>query len=194
MAITRNDYKTEVRVYLQACGGWDWYLNRRAVLVLPDGSNRKAAYDQAFDEAVEKFSGNGNDGPEVTANLSDKEPNVLPLPEKPTRRRKKVTSKDFAGKPTASVREIVEWVFENYALRDILPESAPSAGAWALLQTCWNNDVFWLDFLRNIWPKLIPTKKELDIIEKRKDDGRETLSLISAVETELERLEEESEE
>ena len=44
-----------------------------------------------------------------------------------------VTSEMFEGQ-TASLQSDFEWVYENQAVEDVLPENAPSSGAWGLLQ------------------------------------------------------------
>jgi len=92
-------------------------------------------------------------------------------------------SKAWAGKPrTDDARVIVQWVFENMRVQDVKPEDAPCGGAWALLMECRGDAGIRQDFYKSIWPKLLPTKQQIQTESLSADDGHEiTLDLIDRV-------------
>lgn len=92
-------------------------------------------------------------------------------------------SKEFwADKPPASAYEEVQWVAQNWMLDDVQAADAPSAGCWGLREMMRDNAVFRADFYKSIWSKTLPSKQQLEIAERWRDDGTETEELIGRVE------------
>ena len=87
----------------------------------------------------------------------------------------------FEGKPAASARQIVQWVFDHIDVTDIQPEDAPSPGAWSFLQRVRQYPELLKEFYRSIWAKMLPTRSEIEAREKFEDDGREQLHLIDQI-------------
>lgn len=83
----------------------------------------------------------------------------------------------FAGKGAVSERKIIQWVFENLDV-DVEPASAPSAGAWSLLNSIRKDEQLRLEFYKGIWAKLLPTKQQLEAAERFTDDGRDVFEII----------------
>ena len=77
----------------------------------------------------------------------------------------------------ASENEKLRWIFENMQVDGLVPESAPSAGAWALLQELRKDGDQRRDFYKTLWPKLL-TKEESDGGSRLQDDGKEVIDLI----------------
>jgi len=98
------------------------------------------------------------------------------------KRRKQLIDKHiWDGKPKASERVIVQFVFDHMDV-DVKPEDAPSAGAWGLLMAVRNDPTLKMDFYKTIWPRLLPSRSQIETGDKFTDDGRETLEIIGKVE------------
>lgn len=88
-----------------------------------------------------------------------------------------VKAKMFKGK-TCDERTAVQWVVENLMIVDVKPEQAPSATAWTMLMECRTDKDFRRAMLQSIWPKLLPSKSQLETTAKFEDTGAEALDLI----------------
>lgn len=97
----------------------------------------------------------------------------------------KALSKQLVGKQ-AKLPEILSWIYNNAAsdLNDLDPDEIPSAGALYHLKHVQTDSRAYGEFLQ-IWAKLIPTKQQIDMEERFRDDGRKTLSTIDIVMAEL---------
>ncbi len=87
----------------------------------------------------------------------------------------------FQNKPTASARQIVQWVFDSIDIEDCKPEDAPSAGAWSFLQRVRTYPDLLKEFYRSIWSRMLPNKSEIEALEKFEDDGRDQIHLIDQI-------------
>ena len=81
----------------------------------------------------------------------------------------------FAGKPEADVRSILLWVFESVDVADVTPAMAPSAGAWSLLSCVRKWPEFRQEFYRHMFPRLLPSRSQLETEARFKDSGHETI-------------------
>ncbi len=72
----------------------------------------------------------------------------------------------------------LKWVFQALGSKDLKPEDAPSAGAWALLTNLNDDEMMLKDFYRTVFPKLLPSKSQLDKGDDRADDGRKLFGII----------------
>jgi len=64
----------------------------------------------------------------------------------------------FKNQKPVDARKVVEWVFENIEVQDAKPESAPSPGAWGLLQWVRSSPDSKHEFYSDIWPKPLAYK------------------------------------
>lgn len=82
---------------------------------------------------------------------------------------------DFEDRQSCTSARAVDWVFDNFALSDLVATDAPSPGAWGLL--CWVRlSVGNLtEFMRTIWPKRLPSRTQVEDGVGGNDDGREEL-------------------
>ena len=95
-----------------------------------------------------------------------------------------ITLAMFEGK-ACDERECVKFVFEYMDVSDVTPSMAPSAGAWGLLLTCRRSQIFKTEFYKSIWPKLLPTKSQLDLQNQFADDGRDASELIAKMQRQI---------
>lgn len=82
---------------------------------------------------------------------------------------------------TCSEREAVMWVYDHMGDKNLTTKDAPSPGAWAYLVECQGNQKVKETFYAAVWPKLLPTNKQLEAENARYDDGRELKDLIERV-------------
>lgn len=88
---------------------------------------------------------------------------------------------DFEEKDHVSFLEQVEWVFDHIEISDVKPKDAPSAGAWGWLQLVRNNPAVKQGFYNQIVAKLIPSKAQMEMENRFRDDGRKIIALIERV-------------
>jgi hypothetical protein len=83
------------------------------------------------------------------------------------------------GKGLTAIQDVV-WVYNNMGIRfdTIDPKSAPSPGAYAYLRFVQGNPALMSDFYTKIWPKLIPSRTQLENTDKYNDDNREHFELL----------------
>jgi hypothetical protein len=72
-----------------------------------------------------------------------------------------VTAADFNGKQ-ATPQENVQWVADNMEISDPSVKECPSAAAWNFLAQCRNSITAKSEFWRMTYPKLLPTKSQLE--------------------------------
>lgn len=98
----------------------------------------------------------------------------LPPPERVDREKFLV---DFAGSLHDPIGDL-KWVFQALGAKGLTPADAPSAGAWALLTTLQTDEVLLKGFYTTVFPKLLPSKAQIDKGEDRVDDGRKLFGII----------------
>lgn len=84
--------------------------------------------------------------------------------------------------------DMVQWVFEYAGINPaaIAPEEVPSAGALKYLQLIQENPAAYADFMKSLYAKTIPDKKQMEHEAKQRDDGRTQLRLLDAFDEEFE--------
>lgn len=88
---------------------------------------------------------------------------------------------EWEGKgKSAKMTEVIRWVFDNVARKDVNLGSAPSAGAVGLLKWA-RSDRNRGNFYTYFVTKLIPSQKELDHAAKMKDDGSNVFPLLETL-------------
>lgn len=79
---------------------------------------------------------------------------------------------EFDGRRASEV-EVVRWVASNMQVEDPCSSDCPSAAAWGLLAQCRESVVARSDFWKTTYPKLLPTKSQMEQEQKRgPDEGR----------------------
>jgi hypothetical protein len=170
------------------------YIARREALK-KQGMSPKEAHVKAAEEfppmanGSEKESTNGH-GEQQGDNQTENQRKPMPLPilfsssvasgiaPGPVR----PTVEMFRDKKPISIIECIRWVAENLAIEDVTPEMAPSAGAWAMLETARFTMDSRNDFYKNLFSKLIPAKTQLDDAERFSDDGRKQFNILGRIE------------
>jgi len=159
--------KKQFRERLESEGHWDEFVRYREKLKAGGLSAKDAWAKARQDFRPGMVSGaTGEDADYITADRGGIDSIVLDV---------------FEGKPTASARQIVQWVFDHIDVEDIQPEDAPSPGAWSFLQRVRQHPELLKEFYRSIWAKMLPTRSEIEAREKFEDDGREQLHLIDQI-------------
>jgi hypothetical protein len=85
--------------------------------------------------------------------------------------------------------DMIQWVFEHMGLPPnvIDPADVPSPGTLHYLKLCKDNpSSVGADFMKNLFPKTIPDKKQLEHDAKQRDDGRQVLNKLDAFDAEFE--------
>lgn len=70
------------------------------------------------------------------------------------------------------------WVYYNLGVKDVHPEDAPNPGAWALLQHVQHDSGRVGDFYKGLFAKIVPSRSQIENMERFKDDGREQFELL----------------
>lgn len=83
--------------------------------------------------------------------------------------------------------EVVQWIFEYAGIPPelISSDEVPSAGALRYLQLCQEQTAVYAEFIRSLYAKTIPDKKQMEHEAKQRDDGRPQLRMLDAFDEEL---------
>jgi len=81
------------------------------------------------------------------------------------------------------VRDLT-WIYNNIAVKDVKPSSAPSPGAFAHLKFIQDSDTNRVDFFTKVYPRIIPSKTQIENMTKNHDDGRSTSDLLDRLQAE----------
>jgi hypothetical protein len=76
------------------------------------------------------------------------------------------------------------WVYNNLQIQNPDPKTAPSMGAYAHLKHLQENPDSKKDFLKSVYPRLIPPKSQLDSGNKFNDDNRTIFDLLDRLQAE----------
>lgn len=96
-----------------------------------------------------------------------------------------ITRETFEGK-SAPPAEAVKWAVNNLRTKGVTAKHAPSSAAWTFL--CWarenpSNEKY---LLGSIWPRILPSRAQMDEQSMHKDDGAAVLDLIGRIQTGME--------
>jgi len=184
----KEDFKTR----MHAEGRWDRFKDAREDLVR-DGMDRSLAWKVAgkLFPPLEPGDPDWKGGPRNTPVAVRPEPKKPPPPKdepaaKPDKKVTLTAAEEFVSTNSRDARRTIMWVFDHWKLEDVTERDAPSSGAWFLVEQMRHSQAFVNEFYRSIWPKLLPTRTQLDeLAAKNKDDGRATCDLIDNVEAML---------
>jgi hypothetical protein len=76
----------------------------------------------------------------------------------------------WAQHPGATPASEIRWIFDNLCVR-VGPQDAPSAGAWGYLLAIRADESLKSDFLKSVYPKLLPSKAASEEAERKRDDS-----------------------
>jgi len=163
----RNDDRVP---QVDTAGAIEYYADGGEVSNLPEGPNTEASVDLGGIQ--------GQPQPEFRVKVrsgrgKEQQPKLLTMADVKAMRA-------VAIKRKVTEREIVLWAFEHMDVVDVQPLDAPTAGAWALLNTMRLDVGLRVEFYR-MWSRLLPTKAALEAENKFEDDGRQALAVIDRV-------------
>jgi len=90
-----------------------------------------------------------------------------------------------AGKAEIDPIRDITWIYNNLAVKDVEPSDAPSPGAYAQLKFIQSDDSNLVDFFTKVYPRLIPSKSQVENLTKFNDDGREHFELLDKLSGEV---------
>jgi hypothetical protein len=87
---------------------------------------------------------------------------------------------EFAATQDAEMDPIKDltWIYNNIAVMDVKPSDAPSPGAYAHLKFIQENDNNRVDFFTKVYPRIIPSKSQVENMRKNYDDDRDLTDLL----------------
>jgi len=88
-----------------------------------------------------------------------------------------VSSSDFGGRKASEV-EVIRWVASNMEVVDPAPVNCPSAAAWGLLAQCRSSMIARSEFWKQTYPKLLPSKAQLDKEDEAVTDESKAVEVI----------------
>ena len=77
--------------------------------------------------------------------------------------------------------EDLRWVFHALGADGLKKEDAPSPGAWNLLGQLRRDEMLLKAFYGTVYPKLLPTKAQMERGDDRAEDGRKIFGLIDGL-------------
>jgi len=172
--------KAHLRRKLKAEDRWDEFVDNRERL-----KQKSIPPERAWELAYEAYK--KNTVPEVPdAPAAAKEKPSSPQKESSIVDLSKQFTRDFLDATrNASITEIVNFVFNSIDIPTVRPKDAPCAGAWSLLQAVQRDEQLKYQFYTSVWPRMIPSKSELEKMTAYQDDGREELSVIERLQREF---------
>lgn len=83
--------------------------------------------------------------------------------------------------------DMVQWVFEHAGINpgSLDPGEVPSAGALRYLQLVQESNVAYAEFMKTLYSKTIPDKRQLDYEAKQREDGTAQLKLLDQFDAEF---------
>lgn len=86
----------------------------------------------------------------------------------------------FGDKADADMDPVgdLTWIYNNIPILDVKPEDAPSPGAFAHLKFVQASDDNKVDFFTKVYPRIIPSKSQIESMDRFRDDGREHFELL----------------
>lgn len=88
----------------------------------------------------------------------------------------------FRRSGQVSQLEEIDWVKDNLAVRGVRPEDAPTSGAFAMWQVYSRSRSTRQFFFEKLWPRVLPSIRDLKQAKKFSDDGRKLDDLTDGVE------------
>lgn len=104
---------------------------------------------------------------------------------------REVSPADFPDK-VATEAENIRWVARNMAMipKSITPADCPSPIAWNLLAHCLESPQAKADFWKNTYPKLLPSRSQLEEDKAEKFDGQGQIDVISQIQNIVDKVNE----
>lgn len=169
----RQKVPHDLREMLDAAG-----LTARFDLAMEDllaiGMTEEEATLRAIDEINFTPGGEeeGSEGPATPAPLPKLGPKQKEPKEKPKAAEEKAPVEEAAEQRTASALDAIYWVSEHLDDAEIVREDAPSGMAWNLIEWVRDNGSNAQDFWKGIFPRVLPTRTQIQAELDRADDNR----------------------
>jgi len=163
-------------------GVWERFNQVREKLAYENGKDRKKAHLDA-QEIVDAYILEVN--PDIKLSEEDEKVDKIEKVEKKKEGFSGYKKKDF-GDFDAEIEPIrdLTWIYNHIAVMDVKPEDAPSPGAFAHLKFIQKNQVNQVDFFTKVYPRIIPSKSQIETLNKFNDDGRSDIDLLDRLLTE----------
>lgn len=90
--------------------------------------------------------------------------------------------KEKVGTRQAPTTKVINWVFNasGKELCDLTTSEVPSVGAFRLWEHVKRSNENYADFIQHMWSKTIPTKQQLEMEDRMKDNGKKTMTIIES--------------
>ena len=119
--------------------------------------------------------------PDMVDEMLDHAPNDLAGDNLPDDQEDEALVFDFGDRDCSEV-DSIRWVANNISRKNVTADDAPSAVSWTLMLECRSSDSFRNEFLTKMWPKLLPSRAQLDGEDKSVElDGQGTIDLIDRI-------------
>ena len=183
--------KRALRERVQAEGDWDAFKEKREQYRAAGVSN-----NELWPRTAEHFPAKNPKEPKnILADLPPLPPEELKKLRAKEEKPKETTElipRDRFQMDTAPSPQVISWVARNLVVLDVRPEECVSPEAWGLLLWVREGGTNESEFWRSIYPKLLPSRTQLDAQDRFKDDGRRLLTLIDEVEAMSRELQDDS--
>jgi len=87
---------------------------------------------------------------------------------------------DFEGKSSGEA-DIIRWVARFMEIEDVSPSDCPDPIAWNMLVHCRKFPAAKNEFWRNTYPKLLPSKSQLEEVKSDDYDGKSMVEVIEQI-------------
>jgi len=87
---------------------------------------------------------------------------------------------DFEGR-AATEAEIIRWVARHMEIADVTPKDCPDPVAWNMLVHCRKFSAAKNEFWRTTYPKLLPSRNQLEEVKTDDYDGKSMVDVIEQV-------------
>ena len=119
--------------------------------------------------------------PDMVDEMLDYAPNDLAGDNLPDDQEDEALVFDFGDRDCSEV-DSIRWVANNISRSGVMPEDCPSAVGWTLMLECRTSNAFRNEFLTKMWPKLLPSRAQLDNADNVSVmDGQSTVDLIDRI-------------
>lgn len=172
----------EVKSDLKQRGVWEFFLKKRESLQ-SSGYEPGEARDLALEACTELEPG-------LEVKLSPEPPDTKDPAERVTRDSFPQLADSKYSAPTAL--QEMRWVAETWGLDDVSTEDAPSINAWFWREQVRQDKNVRQQFYRDVYPKLLPTTRQLEAQSRTDDDASTELTILDEVQRISEALREQA--
>lgn len=88
---------------------------------------------------------------------------------------------EFGGREGMDPITDLTWIYNHLAVKGVKPGDAPNPGVYAHLRFIQKTQENMADFFTKVYPRIIPSKSDVEDKSKFRDDGRENFELLERV-------------